>query len=363
MLRVDPALHLHVDRDEETGRRGLVVDQLDATTRFRLPSPALLRALDAARDWIGTQAYLARLGELGLDPARARRFLADALEHGLLQRGEPARWRDGDARALRWSRAGCSAAYALLRAKAAQRYLDYGAPEAEAAEAALMAAYRAESAPPPACKAGDPAAVVVPLGDPAAAPALGGLAAAAGPPVARELGLAWLAALLRHAFGVTGALHDPVQGELLLKTHPSGGARHPLECYVAARAVRGLAAGPYHYAPREHALRRLAGGAAASDALAASCFPALAPDVVVVLALRPERAMWRYREPTSFNVMLLDLGHALENFALVCRAERVAHASALELPVAEVAHRLGLPAYGELPLAALAAGTRPGGAR
>ena len=43
---------------------------------------------------------------------------------------------------------------------------------------------------------------------------------------------------------------------LPLKTSPSGGARHSVECYVVARDVRGLKSGIYHYAPDRHALAK-----------------------------------------------------------------------------------------------------------
>src|SRR5712691_924608 len=49
----------------------------------------------------------------------------------------------------------------------------------------------------------------------------------------------------------------PGIGRLPLKTHPSGGAQHPLEVYVLARRVDGLAPGLYHYAADVHHLERL----------------------------------------------------------------------------------------------------------
>jgi hypothetical protein len=66
-----------------------------------------------------------------------------------------------------------------------------------------------------------------------------------------------LAALL----GLTGGIQQWVslrgQGDLALKTSPSGGARHPIELYVCARRVDGLPSGLYHYDGSRHRLNLL----------------------------------------------------------------------------------------------------------
>ena len=85
-----------------------------------------------------------------------------------------------------------------------------------------------------------------------------------------------LAALL----GLTGGIQQWVslrgQGDLPLKTSPSGGARHPIELYVCARRVDGLPAGLYHYDGSRHRLNLL-------DRSFASCARAALPaDAVLV---------------------------------------------------------------------------------
>jgi hypothetical protein len=40
----------------------------------------------------------------------------------------------------------------------------------------------------------------------------------------------------------------------VLKTSPSGGARHPIEAYVLVRRVTGIRPGVYHYSVKRHAL-------------------------------------------------------------------------------------------------------------
>jgi SagB-type dehydrogenase family enzyme len=348
-IRVDPSLHLHFDRTAESERRTLVLDHLGHMTRFQAPSVAALVALDAARDWISEPDYIGVLCRLGLSEQRARQFIGDGVERGLLQRHDEARSPAPSSAAI-WDAAGCTAAYRLKLAKSHQVYLDYATPDALAAEAELMTAYRAESAPPDIYQ-DDPDDGLVALCNPAEEPPLGQAAggAATHPPA---LDRAWLSALLRHAVGQTGSLHDEVQGRLLLKTHPSGGARHPVECYVAGRGVAGIAPFVYHYSVRRHALSPLP-GSIAPEALAAELFPDTAPALIVLLTAIPRRVMWRYREPTSFCVMLLDVGHALESFAMICRSTGIGHATNLAPRSIALARLLGMPLLEELPLAAI----------
>src|SRR5439155_10883028 len=60
--------------------------------------------------------------------------------------------------------------------------------------------------------------------------------------------------LLSLVWGVAGYLHSPMFGELLHKTSPSGGARHPGEVYLMALGINGLRRGLYHYHPGRHQL-------------------------------------------------------------------------------------------------------------
>lgn len=204
-----------------------------------------------------------------------------------------------------------------------------------AADAALMAAYREEAPPPPVFKTYANAERV----------SLERTNACS-----KTIDHASVSALMLTAFGLSGSMRDSVQGELLLKPHPSGGARHPLECYLACAEVPGIAAGLYHYSVRDHALDRLPGPSPTSldD-----------PALTLYLTARPERVMWRYREPSSFSVLMLDAGHALENFATCCRAAEVAHRVVLDLDQIAVSRMLDLPSLREIPLAALQIGATP----
>jgi SagB-type dehydrogenase family enzyme len=107
-------------------------------------------------------------------------------------------------------------------------------------------------------------------------------------------------------------------GEVPLKTSPSGGARHPIECYVVARGVRGLRSGLYHYAADRHALERL-GRTIPANRLA-SYFPssryfAKAPVQVFFTAVF-ERQAWRYPYARAYRAALAEAGHVCQTFCL-----------------------------------------------
>ena len=74
----------------------------------------------------------------------------------------------------------------------------------------------------------------------------------------KGLRLGELSQLLGMTVGVQQWVHVDSR-RMALKTSPSGGARHPIECYVVNRTVQGLTPGIYHYAADRHALERIRG--------------------------------------------------------------------------------------------------------
>lgn len=105
---------------------------------------------------------------------------------------------------------------------------------------------------------------------------------------------------------------------LALKTSPSGGARHPIECYVVARDVRGLRPGIYHYAPDVHRLERLR-GRVLDERLRAyvpgSGYFARASIMVFFTAIF-ERILWRYPYSRAYRAALIEAGHVCQTFLL-----------------------------------------------
>lgn len=132
----------------------------------------------------------------------------------------------------------------------------------------------------------------------------------------RPLPLAGLAQLLWAAQGLTT---DTVTGAT--RTAPSAGATYPLEVYLLAGNITGLAPGLYHYSPREHSLTALRPGehrpALASAALQQD-FISAAP-ASLILAADYARTTRRYGD-RGHRYVHMEIGHATQNIHLQATA-------------------------------------------
>ncbi len=134
----------------------------------------------------------------------------------------------------------------------------------------------------------------------------------------RKLSLEHLAQLLYLTWGVTKYLQVEFLGELPLKTSPSGGARHPIEVYVASVRVERLPQGLYHYAADRHELECLRRGPMKRRILrylGGQWWFADAAAVFLMTADFP-RTMWKYKQPRTYRSVLLDAGHLCQTFCL-----------------------------------------------
>jgi len=123
-----------------------------------------------------------------------------------------------------------------------------------------------------------------------------------------------LGTLLFYTLGKTGGIRYPIVEPLLRRTSPSGGARHPTEGYLAVlEPINDIPAGLYHYSVKQQGLEQLAEGSFSKE-----IFPALntisergelKPRAIVFYTSVVERNMWRYREPRTYRVIHMDLGH------------------------------------------------------
>ena len=181
----------------------------------------------------------------------------------------------------------------------------------------------------------------------------------------RAVTLDALAALL----GLTGGVHQWVrargQSDLLLKTSPSGGALHPIELYVWARRVDGLAPGLYHYACDRHQLELLKThrrpvrveryipqqpwyeGAAA----------------IVFLSAVFERYQWKYPDARAYRATLIEAGHQCQTFCLAATWLGLAPFCTMAVAGPEVEADLGLDGISESVIYAAGVGTRPSDVR
>lgn len=105
-----------------------------------------------------------------------------------------------------------------------------------------------------------------------------------------------------------------------LRTVPSAGARHALECYLGVLNIEGLSPGIYRYLPVEHELlfeysptgldERLI------DATLGQTFAGRAAVTFVWTAI-PRRMEWRYGL-AAHKVIAIDAGHVCQNLYLAC---------------------------------------------
>ena len=136
-------------------------------------------------------------------------------------------------------------------------------------------------------------------------------------------GIEGLGLLLDVCFGERGQMAVAGGLNCLLKSIPSGGARHPTEVFLAAFELDGVEPGVYHYDVEHHALEQVSGGQQ-RDAFADATMDLFrrfddSPAAALVFTSRVERSMWRYRDPRSFRAILVDVGHAVMAYRQVAR--------------------------------------------
>ncbi len=168
--------------------------------------------------------------------------------------------------------------------------------------------------------------------------------------------------------GLTAGVHQwiSVDGrELPLKTSPSGGARHPIECYVVVRHVDGLRRGLYHYAGARHALVRIGPGRSAANIrayLPHSGYFAGASALVLFTAVF-ERQLWRYPYSRAYRAALIEAGHVCQTFCLTATALGLAPFSVMALADSLIERDLAIDGITETVLYAAGVGRPPAGTR
>lgn len=163
-----------------------------------------------------------------------------------------------------------------------------------------------------------------------------------------ELPLATFSRVMARVFGTRGVGHPAPGFDVVKRTSPSGGALHPVECFLIVQRVAGITPGLYRYRMDGHALEavvprapppcngdagvrpgdvdaQVAWGpealhAFARIAVAGQDFFADAP-VLCVLAPRFHRNFWKYRNHAkAYRVCVLDAGHLSQTLQL-CATE------------------------------------------
>jgi SagB-type dehydrogenase family enzyme len=178
----------------------------------------------------------------------------------------------------------------------------------------------------------------------------------------RPTSIAALASLLHLTFGVQERIMVKGQGRVVLKTSPSGGARHSLEPYLLVLNVRGLARGVYHYDADTHELvdleRALPEGL--DRTLANQPWFAEASALVVMTAVF-ERAMWRYAFSRAYRTVLAEAGHLGQTFCLVATALNLAPFCTMAFRDRELEDLIGVDGVRESAMYVVGVGTKPRG--
>jgi SagB-type dehydrogenase family enzyme len=126
-----------------------------------------------------------------------------------------------------------------------------------------------------------------------------------------------LAETIIEGFG-TRRVPELILGPHQFKSYPAGGARHPLELYLAVRRAIGVPQGVYHYHPGTHELAQV-NDASALELIDDSGFGKrgiCTSAVVLYLTTRWIRHSWKYRYSRSYRMVLMEAGHAVQALRL-----------------------------------------------
>jgi SagB-type dehydrogenase family enzyme len=154
--------------------------------------------------------------------------------------------------------------------------------------------------------------------------------------------LTQLARLLHLSAGVVRTAERSDGRRYLFRAAGSAGGRFPLELYLAAHDVPGLAGGVYWFDPLRHTL------------VAIGPSPDGQTTTLVVTGI-PWRTGWRYAE-RGWRHLYWDAGAMLANTIAVAEDAGLAPRLRTEFPDAEVTRLVGADGVGEFPLAILTLG-------
>lgn len=170
-----------------------------------------------------------------------------------------------------------------------------------------------------------------------------------------------LSALLGLTWGVQQWMRVSPEHRLPLKTSPSGGSCHSIDCYVLALEVEGIAAGLYHYDPDAHAMALVRPASRADAHRYLQSQPAFAEGAAIFFMVAVfSRVQWKYQTSRAYRVVLLEAGHLGQTFCVSASALGLAPFSTGAFADAEIESDLGLDGLTESVVYATGVGTRPG---
>jgi SagB-type dehydrogenase family enzyme len=167
-----------------------------------------------------------------------------------------------------------------------------------------------------------------------------------------------LAAIVRGTWGRSGWLDGGEFGRLPLKTSPSAGCAHPIECYVMAWNVSDLPAGLYHYDVASDELRRLRSGDLRASAIRAASgqrWVGRAGFLCVMTAVF-ERTLWKYQIESAYRVLWIEAGHLAQTFSLLATSRGLGPFTTAAIQDTFVEKLIGLDGVKEFPVYLCGAG-------
>lgn len=152
--------------------------------------------------------------------------------------------------------------------------------------------------------------------------------------------------------------------EITKRPYPNGGASYELEIYPVVDRCEGLESGIYHYDPRPHALVRIAPRTPGLERIVADAKTSTAgladPQVVLILAARFSRVMWKYQS-ISYAVILRNCGALYQTLYLAATEFGLSPCGLGSVNAVEFAQSTGLDPVIEGTVGAFILGGRPRG--
>ena len=176
------------------------------------------------------------------------------------------------------------------------------------------------------------------------------------------ISLKQLSDILYHTWGRISTFETVEFGQLLHKTSPSAGARHPIEAYAIVNQVTGVRSGIYHYSVKYHALELLKQGDFRTKCVEFSAGQSWTREASVLLIMTAvvARTAWKYRSARVYRAFLLDAGHLSQSFLLVSTAFGLGAFSIGIISEPIIEKELGIDGVNEIALFAVGVGQPSG---
>lgn len=171
-----------------------------------------------------------------------------------------------------------------------------------------------------------------------------------------------LGEMLYRTARLRGSYLAPSGLEAADRPYPSGGASHELEIYPLVTNCAGLEPGLWHYRPDDHQLRLVAPTSPVTRRMIAnaraSCLMNADPQVLLVIAARFGRVMWKY-DGLAYSLILKHVGVYMQTVYLVATAMRLAVCGVGGGDAADFATATGLDYYAQGSVGEMVVGSRP----